>query len=147
MSRYGPPGSVRLPRSVTTLAKQRGRSEPLVRIPAWISSGCWPQQQEGTLQHGGKTQDTLSEHTATLRTKIFSCHYDGLLFSFWISLSWPCVCMKLKLPVKHRGAPRVLRRTSAPRWRLPTAGCHNCVFQKRHMAVLIQSEQVKTSLC
>lgn len=61
MSWSGPPGSVRLPRSKTTLAKQHGRSEPLVRIPAWISSGCWPQQQEGTLQHGGKTRDVLSE--------------------------------------------------------------------------------------
>lgn len=35
----------------------------------------------------------------------------------------------------------------SPRGPLSTAGCHNYVFQKRHMAVLIQSEQVKTSLC
>lgn len=59
--------------------KQHRRPEPQVQIPAWISSGCWAPQREGTLQGGAKqqntkkTQDELSEHTASLRTQSLSC--------------------------------------------------------------------------
>lgn len=95
VSPVGSPGSVNAAEVKEHAGrKQRGRPEPRVQIPAWISSGCWAPQWEGTLQGGAKktTQDELSEHKVSLRTRTLLCsRNDGNVFSFSGQFE-PAVC-------------------------------------------------------
>ena len=100
---------------------QRAHPEPPVQIPAWISSGCWLQQQEGTLQNGRKTHDRLClyESSASLWTKIYSCLlWRGICF---VSGRFePAICViELQLPLEK---PNVLHSLSSQPFFPPTAG-------------------------
>lgn len=94
---------------------QCAHPEPPVQIPAWISSGCWLQQQEGTLQNGRKTNDRLClyESSASLWTKIYSCLLRRGI-CFYSGQFEPAVCLnELQLPLQTSRKPNVLHSLSS----------------------------------
>lgn len=81
VSPVGSPGSVNAAEVKEHAGrKQRGRPEPRVQIPAWISSGCWAPQWEGTLQGGAKKQKKKQQHRMSFQnTQSVSGHTDALM--------------------------------------------------------------------